>query len=115
MNECHRIVDINTIPVDYLSVTGMQGCNPNHVPATQVALGSDPDGDPMHEIWSYSSDIGMMLYLLTNICSDITFAVSQVARFFFFSSKAESCFCCEDHCLVSSCYKRSGHYHVTNR
>ena len=38
-----------------INVTGMQGCNPNHVPATQVALGSDPDGYPMHEIWSYSS------------------------------------------------------------
>ena len=46
-----------------INVTGMQGCNPNHVPATQFALGSNPDGDPMHEIWSYSSVIGMMLYL----------------------------------------------------
>ena len=64
-----------------INVTGMQGCNPNHVPATQVALGSDPDGDPMHEIWSYSSVIGMMLYLSTNTRPDITFAVSQVARF----------------------------------
>ena len=64
-----------------INVTGMQGCNPNHVPATQVALGSNPDGDPMHEIWSYSSVIGMMLYLSTNTRPDITFAVSQVARF----------------------------------
>ena len=64
-----------------INVTGMQGCNPNHVPATQVALGSDPDGDPMHEIWSYSSVIGMMLYLMMNTRPDITFAVSQVARF----------------------------------
>ena len=59
----------------------MQGCNPNHVPATQVALGSDPDGDPMHEIWSYLSVIGMMLYLSMNTHPNITFAVSQVAHF----------------------------------
>ena len=55
-----------------INVTGMQGCNPNHVPATQVALGSNPDGDPMHEIWSYSSVIGMMLYLSMNTRPDIT-------------------------------------------
>ena len=64
-----------------INVTGMQGCNPNHVPATQVALGSDPEGDMIKEVWSYSSVIGMLLYLSTNTHPDITFAVSQVARF----------------------------------
>ena len=64
-----------------INVMGMQGCNPNHIPATQVALGSDPEGDTMKEVWSYSSVIGMLLYLLTNTHPDITITVSQVARF----------------------------------
>ena len=64
-----------------INVTGMQGCNPNHVPATQVALGSNPEGDMMKEVWSYSSVISMLLYLLTNTRPDITFAVLQVAHF----------------------------------
>ena len=30
-----------------LKATNMEDCNPNHVPASQVALGSDPDGPLM--------------------------------------------------------------------
>jgi hypothetical protein len=64
-----------------IKATGLEGCNPNSVPATQLALGSDPDGVPMQEKWSYSSVVGMLLYLATNSRPDIAFAVSQVARF----------------------------------
>ena len=35
----------------------------------------------MKESWSYSSIVGILLYLSTNTCPDIAFAVSQVARF----------------------------------
>jgi hypothetical protein len=35
----------------------------------------------MQETWSYPSIVGMMLYLSTNTRPDISFAVSQVARF----------------------------------
>jgi len=59
--------------------TGMSNCNPNWTPATQLALGSDPDGEEMSESWSYTSIVGMLLYLVTNTCPDIAFAVSQVA------------------------------------
>ena len=31
--------------------------------------------------WSYASVVGMLLYVLNNTRPDITFAVSQVARF----------------------------------
>ena len=31
--------------------------------------------------WSYASVVGMLLYISNNTCPDITFAVSQVARF----------------------------------
>jgi hypothetical protein len=63
-----------------IRATDMEDCNPNFLPAT-APLGSDPDGLPMSEKWSYSSIIGMMLYLSTNTRCDIAFAVSQVARF----------------------------------
>jgi hypothetical protein len=45
------------------------------------ALGSDPEGEPMQEAWSYPSIVGMLLYLCTNTRPDISYAVSQVARF----------------------------------
>jgi hypothetical protein len=59
----------------------MEDCNPNYVPASVQALGSDPDGEPMTESWSYPSIVGMLLYLSTNTRIDIAMAVSQVARF----------------------------------
>ena len=64
-----------------IRVTGLQECKPNVVPATQLALGSDPDGPPMSESWNYLSVVGMLLYLACNSRPDIAFAVSQVARF----------------------------------
>ena len=63
-----------------LEAAGMTDCNPNRVPATGP-LGSDPEGEPMDETWNYRSIVGMLLYLSTNTRPDITFAVSQVARF----------------------------------
>jgi hypothetical protein len=64
-----------------VSATGLQNCHPNRLPAAQVALGSDPDGPPMCEQWSYPSVVGMLLYLSTYTRPGIAFAVSQVARF----------------------------------
>jgi hypothetical protein len=64
-----------------IKATGLQDCNPNHTPALQACLGIDPDGEPMDEFWNYRSIVGMLLYLSTNTRPDITFAVSQVARF----------------------------------
>ena len=64
-----------------LQATDMVDCNPNWLPAAQVGLGSDPDGVPMRESWGYASIVGMLLYLSTNTRPDISFAVSQVARF----------------------------------
>lgn len=64
-----------------IEATGMSDCNPNWTPAIQQTLGTDPDGEPMQENWSYPSIVGMLLYLSTNTRPDISFAVSQVARF----------------------------------
>jgi len=65
--------------IDY---TGLQNCNPNYVPATQKTLGSDPDGELYdNKEWNYASVVGMLQYLSNNTRPDITFAVSQVARF----------------------------------
>ena len=64
-----------------IEATGMTDSNPNWTPTTLLGLGSDENGLPMKESWSYSSIVGMLLYLSTNTRPDIAFAVSQVARF----------------------------------
>jgi Reverse transcriptase (RNA-dependent DNA polymerase). len=64
-----------------LSTTGLEGANPNKLPAKCKLLGTDPNGEPFDEPWSYPSIVGMLFYLSTNTRPDISFAVSQVARF----------------------------------
>ena len=64
-----------------IEATGMQDCNPNWTPAIQQTLAIDPDGESMVKDWSYPSIVGMLLYLSTKTRPDISFAVSQVARF----------------------------------
>jgi hypothetical protein len=59
----------------------MSDINYNWTPASQAALGIDPEGPPMEECWSYRSIVGMLFYLSANTRPDIAFAVSQVAKF----------------------------------
>jgi len=65
-----------------IKATGLESCNSNHTPTIQAALGSDPSG-ALHDNseWSYASVVGMLLYISNNTRPDITFAVSQVARY----------------------------------
>jgi hypothetical protein len=65
-----------------LAVTGLEGANPNKLPAKREPLGIDPDGEPFDEAWNYPSVVDMRFYLSTNTRPDITsFDVSQVACF----------------------------------
>jgi hypothetical protein len=64
-----------------LEATNMVDCNPNSIPASPQALGTDEIGPAMTESWNYLSVVGMLLYLTTNTRVDIAFPVSQVARF----------------------------------
>ena len=65
-----------------VATTKMTDCKPNWTPTTQVALGTDPDGEPWdNKQWNYASVVGMSLCVSNNARPDITFAVSQVARF----------------------------------
>ena len=64
-----------------LEATSMEDCKPNLTPCKKECLGMDPDGKVFEETWNYRSVVGMLLYLSTNTRPDISFAVSQVARF----------------------------------
>jgi len=62
--------------------SNMEDCKPNHTPASLRQLGSDPNGEPFTQnIFGYRNLIGMMLYLSTNTRPDISFAVSQAAKY----------------------------------
>lgn len=64
-----------------LKTTGLENCNADRTPATTEPLGSDKNGEPYDEKWSYPSVVGMLLYLASNSKPDIAFAVHQAARF----------------------------------
>ena len=64
-----------------LTDTGMENCKPKETPTnTDKALGPSLNSPPCQRDWNYASIIGMLLYL-TNSMPEITFAVSQCARF----------------------------------
>ena len=46
-------------------------------PAATKFLGKEENSPPRKEHWSYTSVIGMLLYLSSNSCPDITFVVNQ--------------------------------------
>ncbi len=52
-----------------------------HTPALPKPLGKDDKGMNCCKQWSYSSVVGMMMYLSSNSRLDIAFAVHQCARF----------------------------------
>ena len=64
-----------------LKATGLQDCNPDKMPACQNPLGTDKNGPEFVEQWSYSSVVGMLLYLAANSHPEIAYAVHQCARF----------------------------------
>jgi hypothetical protein len=68
---------------EIFAATNLEDCNPNWTPASTSALGMDPNGELMTEEWSYSSIVGMLLYLSMNTRPDIAFAVSQVTPFIY--------------------------------
>ena len=63
--------------INYL---GMSKATPKETPAALVPLGSDKNGDPFDEEWSYPAAVGMLLYLSSNTRPDIQFAVHSAAR-----------------------------------
>ena len=64
-----------------VTAANMKECNSVATPATKEALAKDEEGKIMDDEWNYRSIVGMLLYLSNNTRPDLTFAVSQVARF----------------------------------
>ena len=64
-----------------LDVTKLEDCNPSKTPANKETLDTDMNGALAQELWNYRSVVGMLLYLASNSCPDIAFAVHQCARF----------------------------------
>ena len=64
-----------------LQATGIAECNGCTTPATLEPLNTDKHGAPFDEPWQYDSIIGMHMYLASNSCPDIAYAVHQAAQF----------------------------------
>lgn len=54
---------------------------PKDTPTTTEPLTKDEDGDPADGMYNYASVVGMLQYLKSHARPEITFAVSQCARF----------------------------------
>jgi hypothetical protein len=61
--------------------TGMSEATERDTPASPEPLGSDKDGEPFDEDWSYPAAVGMLLYVASNTRPDIQFAVNQACRY----------------------------------
>eukprot|EP00957_Ditylum_brightwellii_P197145 15020490-Ditylum_brightwellii.AAC.1 len=62
----------------------MENCNPAVAPTSgSKPLGPDPHGKDvqLQDKWSYTSVVGIMMYLASNSSPEITFAVHQYAGF----------------------------------
>eukprot|EP00957_Ditylum_brightwellii_P110347 8416343-Ditylum_brightwellii.AAC.1 len=64
-----------------IETVGFQNASGKPTPADIAELPADPEGSGPQEHWSYSSLIGMMMYLAANTCPDIAMAVHQCAHF----------------------------------
>ena len=64
-----------------IEALGLNESNAKATASPQKALGRDLDGDPYSQDFNYASVVGMMLYLCNNSRPDISFAVSQCARY----------------------------------
>jgi hypothetical protein len=64
--------------IDALQITHLK---PKGTPSKLGVLSSDSEGDPPNSTFNYASVLGMMGYLQANSRPDISFAVSQCARF----------------------------------
>ena len=64
-----------------LKVMGLEDSSPKSTPSETKGLGKDEKGEPCSEPWSYSSVVGMMMYLSSNSRPDIAYAVHSCARF----------------------------------
>ena len=64
-----------------IEATGMLNCNPNKTPCAVRPLGTDTDGAPFSEDWSYRSVVGQLSYLGRNSRPEIEYAIHRCARF----------------------------------
>lgn len=64
-----------------LSTMGLEDAIPSSTPALLVPLGADLHGKRFQENYSYATVVGMCQYLQMHSRPDITYAVSQCARF----------------------------------
>jgi Reverse transcriptase (RNA-dependent DNA polymerase) len=64
-----------------LRAVGMTDSKQKRTPASSTPLGSNAKGKSFTDDWDYACVAGMLLYLSSNSCPDIQFAMHQCARF----------------------------------
>ena len=64
-----------------LQTVNMVDCHAKATPTALIPLGKNDTGPAWKENWSYSSVIGMLLYLVSNTHPDLAFTVNQAAHY----------------------------------
>jgi Reverse transcriptase (RNA-dependent DNA polymerase) len=71
-----------------LATCGMTNCHAKAMPCFQEPLSMNPNGEPVTGKFDYASAVGMLMYLCSNTCPDIQYAVHQSTPFTHFPKKS---------------------------
>jgi hypothetical protein len=59
----------------------VEECNTSPTPTLASPIGKDAQGDQFTDTWEYATIVGILMFLASNSCPDIVYAIHQCACF----------------------------------